>query len=957
MSDAAAGPEPTLREVVEECLARYPGEGTAAIDELAARHPQHANGLRRRIDVLRQGGMLPEAQDHTSYPAQLGDFRLLELLGEGGMGAVFRARQESLGRLVALKVIRAESLFSPVARERFRREIEAVAALRSPGIVPVHTVGEENGVPFYAMELVEGTNLADLAALLRTRPVEKLTGEDMRQAVEQATARHGGGVSGSTDADALWGGRHPQVCCRIALRVARALAHAHERGVLHRDVKPSNIMVDAGGRVLLLDFGLARAVNPADHGLTQTGAVVGSLAYMAPEQIRGDTELDARVDVYGVGVTLYELLTLQRAYRGRGEMEELRSAILAGSVVTPAQLNPVVDRDAETICLRAMAPEPGRRYPTMAAMADDLQRFLELRPIEARRAGASYRVRRWMQRHPARATALAAGLLVAVGVPSTVALQQHFAAEQIRGALTETKRYQDSYERLLANALQTIEQTTYRLARDEQLATGKLDRLRRDLLEQTLTFYEQLASVADASPSARDHLRRAQGVLAAVRKDLGELDAARTAAQGVLAGYEADLAAAAPDRRPRLLQRIAQAARGLGEIEVARQAFAPAVVALDRSAAATRQFVAEAGGTPPQVVRHLLDVRMMRAACQVELGDSGAAMAEFRGIIGELNADPAALERDVGLRLDLVRAQGNLAAHLIRIGELEAAETQLRGQIAVLDGAAASLGDYDSARALRASLLNLGFVLRRRGAFVEADPVVSRAEQLAGELAAQLPDRVAAQREHASATIALAGIRLHTEGAAVAVELARGAVDRLAALAAASPDDTGTARVLAEARGTLAQFLLEIPGGAAEAIAILEPALATMRDLAVAAGATSEVFAHLGLTALTLALALHEAGQTQRVHDAAEEALVWQEKALGIEAGNPVFRSNYARTLVALAADAVVVGDAVRARATLQRGFDRVGFGASDALLLQALADLQPDRAEPVRALLSELSR
>lgn len=862
------------------------------------------------------------------------------------MGAVFRARQESLGRFVALKVIRADALYSPNARERFRREIEAVAALRSPGIVPVHTVGEEGGVPFYAMELIEGINLAQLVADLRARPVEKLIGVDLLRATERGAPRPTGGSSAGSEGESLWTGRHVQACCRIALRVARALAHAHERGILHRDVKPNNVMLDASGRVLLLDFGLARGAERGTEALTQIGAAVGSLAYMAPEQVRGEADLDARVDVYGLGATLYELLTLQRPFRAVGDVEALRVSILAGQPVSPTQLNPAVDRDAETICLRAMAPEASRRYPTMAAMADDLQRFLELRPIQARRAGAVYRARRWVQRHPARATALGAALLVAVGGPTTIAIQQHDAAAQIGAALAETRRYQASYEQLLGNALETIKQTTYRLVNDERLATGALDRLRRDLLEHTLAFYEYLSGVEDASPAARDQLLRARSAFASVRKDLGEIEAARAVGRDVLACYEADLAAADADRRMRLLQRVAQAARALAELDVAAEDYRAAALALDRSVEATRAFAAQAGTTPPLLVQHLIDARMMRAGCRAALGAGPDAVAEYRAIVAELLADPARVEADAEWRSSLIYARGNLAGLLLRIGEFAAAEAELRAQVASLEAATAVRGDPDVVNVLRSSLHNLASELSRRGEHAAAEPLFTRAEGVARDLATAYPDRREMQRCHARSSVALAECQALAAGGEAGVDRARAAVESLARLAAAGPADVASVRELAEARGGLGRILLRVPAARAEAIASLEAAVVTLRELGAAERAGVDVIAQWGQVASTLSGALALDAKV-RARALADEALTAHARAMALEPGNPLHRRQLATTLVECAADALAAGDEAWVRSAVQRG----GLTAEDVDVADALARLSSEPAAAVRRL------
>jgi len=358
-------------------------------------------------------GEAPEPQGEI--PERLGDFRLLERLGAGGMGVVFRARQESLQRDVALKLIKPEHLYFIEARERFRREVEAAARLRHPGIVPVYTVGDQTGLPHFAMELVEGASLAAVIEHLRDRRAAELSAADLRAAIAARARRFGEHSTSSMLADAFTG-TWVQACCRIVLQVADALHHAHELGVLHRDVKPSNVIVTAGGRAMLLDFGLATTTEASR--ITRTGAAMGSLPYMPPEcLVSGTAEADRRADVYSLGVTLFELLSLRLPF-GRPTIQQTMDAIASGEHEPLAALNPTVPWDAATVCATAMERELPRRYATAADFARDLRNLLELRPIEARRASRRLRARRWVQRHPTATVAAALGFLLVVVAPS-----------------------------------------------------------------------------------------------------------------------------------------------------------------------------------------------------------------------------------------------------------------------------------------------------------------------------------------------------------------------------------------------------------------------------------------------------------------------------------------------------------------------------------------------------------
>jgi len=354
--------------------------------------PDAPEGLCKRCLLLAGLACSPEVSETTvgdvagllATPApalavkfySFGDYELIEEIARGGMGVVFRARQVSLDRTVALKMILAGRLASPEAVERFRSEARAAANLDHSGIVPIYEIGEHDGLHYFSMKLVEGGSLA------REIAREKIP---LKRAAQ------------------------------LLARVARAVQHAHEQGVLHRDLKPTNILLDGDREPLLTDFGLAK-VFEHENLLTCSNTILGTPIYMAPEQALGKRDLTPAADVYSLGVILFELLTRRVPFRGKTPVETLRQ-VAEDPPLSPHCFNPEIDRDLATICLKCLEKEPQRRYVSAAALADDLERWLRREPVSARRTSPIVRVRRWMERKPALTAALALSLLLLTGGP------------------------------------------------------------------------------------------------------------------------------------------------------------------------------------------------------------------------------------------------------------------------------------------------------------------------------------------------------------------------------------------------------------------------------------------------------------------------------------------------------------------------------------------------------------
>src|SRR2546430_331744 len=306
---------------------------------------------------------------------ELGDYELLEEVGRGGQGVVFRARQKSLNRIVALKVISLGQWASKVHLRRFRLEAEAAARLEHPGIVPIHEVGERDGSCYFSMKFVEGGQLDEV---VRREPMP------IRQAVE------------------------------LIAKVARTVHYAHEHGILHRDIKPGNILLDKNGEPHLADFGLARLVE-TESTLTRTKDLMGTPSYMAPEQAVGNNaQITRATDVYGLGAVLYQLLTGHPPFAG-GTTYETIKLLLDTEPRQPRLWNRKIDRELSTICLKCLEKDPKRRYASALALAEDLEHWLKHEPILARHAGVFTHGRKWLWRNPTTAGLIASLVALAVG--------------------------------------------------------------------------------------------------------------------------------------------------------------------------------------------------------------------------------------------------------------------------------------------------------------------------------------------------------------------------------------------------------------------------------------------------------------------------------------------------------------------------------------------------------------
>ena len=467
--------ESILDEIRMEYLSRRKQGDELSGSDLTERFPEHADAIRRMLksltDDAEQVTLTPvevdSSRENEAHPQRIGPYRIIREIGRGGMGVVFEAEHQTLQRRVAIKILAQRLSADRLARARFHREARAIAGLHHTNIVPLFEAGEDSGRVYFVMQLIEGQSLDEwIEEDDQTGTIERseqfindqsTTDLDVVEPAKNSVEIHSCKLESTSDSVSTARVRQREIA-NIGIQVADALAYAHYRGIIHRDVKPSNLIIDANGLVWLTDFGLAKT---DDEEVTQTGNFLGTLRYMSPERFEG--HCDAASDVYSLGVTLYEFLT-QRSAFGSSHRLNLMYLIQNSEPERLRRVRPEISRDLETIIHKAIEKEPSVRYPSAREFAADLRRFVADRPIRARRVTLGEQLYRWGRRNPLLATALSfVFLLLGVILVGSIIAASSF-------------REQAMTEKILATKASKSEATVRELLRESEFREQQLER-------------------------------------------------------------------------------------------------------------------------------------------------------------------------------------------------------------------------------------------------------------------------------------------------------------------------------------------------------------------------------------------------------------------------------------------------------------------------------------------------
>ncbi len=765
------------------------------VESLVSSHPELAAHIRELVPTLvtlhqlghepgSKGPGAPVSEEVTDTPGRLGDYRIIREVGRGGMGVVYEASQISLNRRVALKVLPFAAVLDKRQLQRFKNEAQAAAQLHHTNIVPVFSVGCERGVHYYAMQYIEGHTLADTVAELRhlsglngngkRRPARACSdvtsaltsgrwahakqGNNATPPCEAATVKPDGS-SAVTGIPSKGSSSSPEFFRSVAglgVQAASALDHAHESGILHRDIKPSNLLLDESGKLWITDFGLAQV--QSDPGITMTGDLLGTPRYMSPEQAMAKRiPVDHRTDIYSLGVTLYELSTLHPAFTGPDRQEVLRQ-IAFDEPRMPRRVNPAMPAELETIVLKAISKSPVERYDSAQDFADDLQRFLDDKPIQAKRPTLIERAAKWARRH--RSVVASAAILLVLAVAglaiSTVLIAQEQArtAAALAQAQANYETAETERERAAANfqkARDAVDKMLMRVG-EELWGVPHMQQIQRALFEDALEFYEGFLQERTTDPALRYDTAHACSRVGGLCRSLGRFSRSEETFRRGIALLEA-LSAEFPSVS-KYRKDLAQTYWNLAVLLKNHTIDRPGALEAYRRSSDLRVKLVGEFPDDPQYVRDL-------AWTHVDLGLVLSNLYRYEEALEELRQALALREQLVhdfpdvrDYRSHLAHAHHWLGSRLWDIGQVEEAEKQLRQCLTLREELVGEFpedsGGIWERYTLAHAQLYLGALLMDTGRDQEGEHLLRRAIELLDGLTADFPHNTDHRQQLAS---------------------------------------------------------------------------------------------------------------------------------------------------------------------------------------------------------------